>query len=230
LSAARTASAIASVLAAASLALACGEGAAAPAGTDGGAAKGALVTAAPGGDCVTCHIEEYEHVKEPPHVDVKPTTCGVCHVQASWRPAGLHHDWWPLTGAHKGRPDTQCAWCHKGKPSVFKGTPKECVGCHQEDYDASTFPEHQTFPKKCADCHSTDAWHPAKAPPPRAPAPVAAPLPPSKTTPASKTVKTTPATRPPTAQVPAPTPVPVPRPTTTPTTRPPDVISRPSRR
>ena len=224
---ARTASAIVLAAASVTLALACSQ-------PDGGAGTTAsAVTATRGGDCVTCHMEEYEHAKDPPHVDVKPTTCGVCHAQASWRPSGLHHDGWPLTGAHKGRPDTQCAWCHKGKPSVFKGTPKECVACHQEDYASSTFPEHATFQKKCTDCHSTEAWHPAKQPPPRAPLAVAAPtaLPPSKVTIKGKPIKATPA-RPAVTPVPtqAPTPVPIPRPTTTPTTRPPDIISRPSRR
>ena len=206
--------------------LACDPNAGVVPGPDGGA-----TAASRGGDCASCHMEEYEHVRHPPHVDVKPTTCGVCHVQEGWRPAGLHHDWWPLTGAHQGRPDTQCTWCHKGTPSVFKGTPKECVGCHQEDYDASTFPDHATFPKKCAECHTTEAWKPAKHPPPRAPAPVAAPTTTSspKGTPKGSPPPKSPTPTRPTATV-TPTPVPIPRPTSTPTTRPPDVISRPSRR
>ena len=221
----------------ASLALACDPGAGSNATPDAatGAATGPTTTER-SGDCASCHMEEYEHVRHPPHVDVKPTTCGVCHVQESWRPEVLTHEWWPLTGAHKGRPDTQCSWCHKGTstPWVFKGTPKECVRCHQEDYDASTFPDHATFPTKCAECHSTEAWKPAKHPP-KAPTPVAVPMPTTtasskvapKTTPLSKT-PTRPTATPTTA--PTPVPVPVPRPTSVPTTRPPDVVTRPSKR
>ena len=183
-----------------------------------------------GGECAACHMEEYEHVRQPPHVGVRPTTCGVCHVQSDWRPDVVQHDFWPLAGAHKGRPDTQCSWCHKGTPWVFKGTPKACVGCHKEDYDASTFPDHQTFPTKCANCHSTEAWKPAKhpLPPPPPPAPTPTPTPSTKGTPKGTPPRSPPRTTP-TATVPS-TSVPIPRPTSVPTTRPPDVISRPSRR
>lgn len=225
-----------------SFALACdpngGSGAAADGGAEGGPApRGALVatTADKSGDCASCHMEEYEHVRHPPHKGVKPTTCGVCHEQASWHPEVLNHDWWPLTGAHRGRPDTQCSWCHEGTPVVFKGTPKECIGCHKEDYEASTFPDHDTFPTKCAECHSTDAWKPAKHPPKAAP-----PTPVPTASASSKTAPSKPATVPktparPTATVttppaPTPAPTPVPRPTTVPTTRPPDVVTRPSKR
>ncbi len=221
----------AGVALAASLGLACDPNAGSAEGAGGGAARSA-VTADKSGDCASCHMEEYEHVKNPPHVGAKPTTCGVCHVQDGWHPAVLRHDWWPLTGAHQGRPDTQCAWCHKGTPAMFRGTPKECASCHQEDYDASTFPDHQTFQKKCTDCHSTDAWKPAKHPPPKPPppAPAVAPTSTAKATPKGTPPKTAPRTTPvATATVPQ-TPVPIPRPTSVPTTRPPDVISRPSRR
>jgi hypothetical protein len=200
--------------------------------TDGGVAIGAVVAASTekGGDCSSCHMPEYEGVRDPVHVGAKPTTCAVCHTQQSWRPVAIHHEWWPLTGAHLGIPSPQCSWCHKGTPVVFKGTPKACVSCHREDYDASTFPEHQTFPTTCGDCHTTAAgWKPAKHPPPKVvpvPVPTAPPLgttAPKGTTPPKTTPPKAPAT--PTA-----------RPTATattppaPTTRPPDVITRPSRR
>jgi hypothetical protein len=203
---------------------------------EGGLTKRSGPKKDPGGNCVTCHLEEYEHVRHPPHVDVKPTTCAVCHTQDGWRPEVLHHDFWPLTGAHQGRPDTQCAWCHGGKPWRFKGTPKACVGCHQEDFDEAKFPEHSTFGTKCADCHSTDAWKPAKHPP-KEPAPVPVPAtsgsakvttsPKGTATPRSPTPTHPTATAVPT---PAPTPVPIPKPTAVPTTRPPDVVTRPSKR
>jgi hypothetical protein len=221
LSAARTRLA-AGVLAAATLGLACDPNAmTSGGGVDGGPGEGK------GGNCVTCHLAEYEHA-DPPHVDVKPTTCAVCHVQEGWHPATLRHEWWSLTGAHAGRPDTQCSWCHKGSPAVFKGTTKECVGCHREDYEASTFPDHQTFPQKCAECHNTTAWKPAKHPPPPPPVPV--PTTTATTTkPLPKGVKPPPP-KPPTRPPPTSVPTTVPAPTSVPTARPPDVISRPSRR
>jgi hypothetical protein len=215
---------------------ACGANGAPDGAPDGGdVAIGAVPAAvtAKGGDCSSCHMPEYEGVRDPVHVGAKPTTCAVCHTQQSWRPVAIHHEWWPLTGAHLGIPSPQCSWCHKGTPVVFKGTPKACVGCHREDYDASTFPEHQTFPTTCGDCHTTAAgWKPAKHPPPKPVVPVvtAAPLgatgpkgttPQKGATPSKATPSKAPATPParPTA-----TPPPAP------TTRPPDVITRPSRR
>jgi hypothetical protein len=240
----------ASMLVVASLGgLACDPNAGSNAATDGGAEagpapRGALVAMAAdkSGDCASCHMEEYEHVRHPPHKGVKPTTCGVCHDQAGWRPEVLNHDWWPLTGAHRGRPDTQCSWCHEGTPVVFKGTPKECIGCHREDFEASKFRDHSTFSTTCTECHTTEAWKPAKHPP-KAPAPVATPTTSAsaKTAPLPKATATPRATAQPTAvpipipttttpPVPTPAPTPVPRPTAVPTTRPPDVITRPSKR
>ena len=200
---------------------------------DGGApttsADGGVAVTDKGGACATCHMAEYEQVREPVHVGAKPTTCTVCHTQDAWRPAAIHHEWWPLTGAHLGTPSPQCSWCHKGTPVVFKGTPKACVGCHREDYDASTFPEHQTFPTTCGDCHTTAAgWRPAKHPPPKPVAPVVTAPPlgttvPKGLTPPKSTPPKAPATARPTATATSTTPP-------APTTRPPDVITRPSRR
>lgn len=198
----------------------------------GGVAIGAVPAAVTekGGDCSSCHMPEYEGVREPVHVGAKPTTCAVCHTQEAWRPVAIHHEWWPLTGAHLGIPSPQCSWCHKGTPVVFKGTPKACVGCHREDYDASTFPEHQTFPTTCGECHTTAAgWKPAKHPPPKPVAPVVTAPPlgttapkgttPPRTTPPSKAPATPPARPAPLSTTPP-----------APTARPPDVITRPSRR
>ena len=206
----------------------------APDGTaDGGVTPIGAVPAAvteKGGDCSSCHMPEFEGVRDPVHAGVKPTTCAVCHTQQSWRPTSIHHEWWPLTGAHLGIPSPQCAWCHKGTLVVFKGTPKACVGCHREDYEASTFPEHRTFPTTCGDCHTTaPGWKPAKHPP-KPPVPVApvgtvpGMLAPPRGAPSPKG-GTPPKTTPPKAHPTAPPPT-----LPAPPTRPPDVITRPSRR
>jgi hypothetical protein len=133
-----------------------------------------------GGNCATCHLPEYEGARD--HADKKPTTCAICHLETSWHPSEVHHDFWKLTGAH-GK--AECAFCHKGAPPTFKGTKKDCVSCHTKDFDTSTFPNHETFGTKCADCHSTTAWKPSThpPPPPRTPDPVAPPIGSSKTAP-----------------------------------------------
>ena len=107
------------------------------------------------GACAGCHIAEYKAAKN--HVDVRPTTCGICHGSEAWMPSRLDHPW-PLVGAHG---NGKCFWCHKGNPPVFSGTTKECVGCHRAEYDSATFPDHETFSTKCEQCHSSVAWAPA---------------------------------------------------------------------
>ena len=179
-------------------------------------------TALPPSDCASCHMPEYRHADHPVHVNVKPTTCAVCHSQESWHPSVLHHEWWPLTGAHE---KAECKYCHTGTPAVFEGTPKACVGCHRKDYDGSKFPGHSTFPTTCADCHSTVAWKPAtRKPTEPATAPTAHD---AETTPA-KPLPVAPPIPHPTARpvVPVP-PVPTPRPTPTPV---PDVTTHSSPR
>lgn len=69
---------------------------------------------------------------------------------------GFDHPF-PLLGAHQTAP---CTGCH-GDPPVFQGIPTECVACHLDDYESSTFPGHDSFPTDCAACHSNDSWSPA---------------------------------------------------------------------
>lgn len=107
-------------------------------------------------DCIVCHQADVDGTLTPPH-DAFPSTCGTCHGQDAWSPAALQHEW-PLTGAHAM---AECASCHLGEPPVYAGTPTLCVGCHQEDYDASPFPGHSDFPTTCENCHTTTAWTPA---------------------------------------------------------------------
>ncbi len=60
-----------------------------------------------------------------------------------------------LVGTHAQQ---ACAACHKN--NVYKGTPRDCVGCHRTDYDRTTSPSHAAagFPTTCESCHrATDA-------------------------------------------------------------------------
>ena len=53
-----------------------------------------------------------------------------------------------------------CANCHA---SGYTGTPTECFACHQDDFNATTDPPHQTlnFSEDCLSCHSMNGWTPA---------------------------------------------------------------------
>lgn len=109
-------------------------------------------------ECISCHETERKSAVSPPHESL-PTTCQDCHSEGHWVPAELSvgHPW-PLEGAHAR---SLCASCHVGEPPVYQGTPTVCVGCHQDDYDASPEPGHDAFPTTCEGCHSSEQWVPA---------------------------------------------------------------------
>ena len=109
--------------------------------------------------CVGCHQDDYDATTNPPHAAAGiPTDCRQCHNTSGWEPASFPHTMFPLTGAH-GTLD--CAQCHVG--GTFPGTPNTCVGCHQDDYDGTTNPNHAAagFPTTCQSCHTTVRWDPA---------------------------------------------------------------------
>ncbi len=55
-----------------------------------------------------------------------------------------------LVGMHTG---VSCANCHTGKPTVLKGLPLDCFGCHAAD-------DHHNGANgtNCAQCHSPTGW------------------------------------------------------------------------
>jgi len=108
-------------------------------------------------DCVSCHQPDYAAARNPDHVaGGLPQNCEQCHSTSLWN-RGFNHDGtaFPLTGAHRATPCTQC---HLN--AQYTGTPTLCVGCHQDVYDASTTPPHSQvgFNTDCASCHRTTAW------------------------------------------------------------------------
>jgi hypothetical protein len=111
-------------------------------------------------DCVGCHQNEYNRTTSPNHAAANfPTTCDTCHrpTDPSWGSgSGFNHQAvFPLVGTH-ARVD--CAVCHVN--NVFRGTPRDCVGCHQNEYNRTTSPNHAAanFPTTCDTCHrATDA-------------------------------------------------------------------------
>ncbi|MEQ1761144.1 MAG: cytochrome c3 family protein, partial [Vicinamibacterales bacterium] len=112
-------------------------------------------------DCVGCHRDNYTRTTTPNHVAAGfPTTCESCHkaTDSNWRGAGFNHSSvFPLVGQHAQQ---SCASCHTN--NVYKGTARDCVGCHRDNYTRTTTPNHAAagFPTTCESCHkATDsAW------------------------------------------------------------------------
>jgi hypothetical protein len=107
-------------------------------------------------ECFACHQSDYNGAKNPSHAGF-PTTCQNCHAVTAWQPASFDHNatGFPLNGAHRS---ASCTSCHR---NGYAGTPKDCVACHQSDYNAARNPNHTGFPTTCQDCHGVAAWQPA---------------------------------------------------------------------
>jgi len=108
-------------------------------------------------ECFSCHQQDYESVNDPNHVLGNfPTDCSQCHTINAWIPANFDHSVtaFPLTGKHI---TVDCSQCHS---SGFAGTPTECYGCHQSDYENVSDPNHVTagFSTDCLECHTTAGW------------------------------------------------------------------------
>ncbi|HPG09537.1 MAG TPA: hypothetical protein PKY06_21465, partial [Saprospiraceae bacterium] len=90
------------------------------------------------------------------------TDCATCHTtDPGWSPAQfpIHDQIYVLRGAHAAIAN-DCASCHT---SGYANTPNTCVGCHLDNFNQTTSPNHQQsgFGTDCASCHSEDAWIPA---------------------------------------------------------------------
>jgi hypothetical protein len=114
-------------------------------------------------DCVSCHRRDYQAAANPNHITAGfPTTCESCHrpADAVWQSSGAgggfsHAAVFPLVGRHA---TVTCQSCHKN--NVYKGTARDCVGCHQANYNATSRPNHASagFSTSCETCHrATDA-------------------------------------------------------------------------
>ena len=108
--------------------------------------------------CAGCHLNDYTSTTNPPHAPGFSTECQGCHSTSAWQPATFNHDMaFPLTGAHR---TAACADCHSG--NNYSNTPRECAGCHLDDYNGATNPVHSPgIATTCQTCHSTAAWRPS---------------------------------------------------------------------
>ena len=104
--------------------------------------------------CTGCHLDEYQRTTAPNHASVGfSTTCDTCHraTDPSWRGGSFNHNTvFQLLGKHA---TAVCGVCHVN--NVYKGTPRDCVGCHKADYDRTLSPSHVAarFPTTCEVCH-----------------------------------------------------------------------------
>ncbi len=102
--------------------------------------------------CVSCHLDDYNGTDDPDHQDLNfPTDCEICHGTSalSWEGASFNHSSiWPLQGAHT---QIDCSQCHQNGYNL----PQDCYGCHVQDYDSTTDPNHRAagFPTDCQICH-----------------------------------------------------------------------------
>ncbi|MCA9925760.1 MAG: cytochrome c3 family protein, partial [Anaerolineales bacterium] len=103
------------------------------------------------GDCQACHAKPAPTFMTE-HTALFGSKCQDCHDGTGQMAEFDHAQVWPLTGQHAAQ---DCTACHVNQ--VFKGTPSECVACHEEP------PIHfGIFGTDCANCHATDAWLPAR--------------------------------------------------------------------
>ena len=112
-------------------------------------------------DCASCHLARYQATTSPNHATAGfSTACQTCHKVSdlSWNQGTFNHATvFPLVGVHTSQ---ACASCHRN--GVYKGTARDCVGCHLAKYQATRDPNHAAagFPTTCETCHkATDtSW------------------------------------------------------------------------
>lgn len=117
-----------------------------------------------GNDCINCHLDDFQATTAPNHEAAGySTNCMECHDVASqtwlWTSGTANHNFFPLTGGHAIQ---DCNACHSN--GTFAGTPTECFACHEDDYLATTSPDHQAngFPTDCSACHAIEPGWPAQ--------------------------------------------------------------------
>jgi hypothetical protein len=111
--------------------------------------------------CSECHTPDFNQATNPNHVEIGLTNdCETCHTtNPGWQPASfdVHNDYYVLAGAHT---TIDCNSCHE---TQYSGTPNTCIGCHLDDYNQTTDPQHAIaqFSTDCLICHTENAWEPS---------------------------------------------------------------------
>lgn len=102
------------------------------------------------GVCAACHRDEDPTFMRE-HVDQFGPGCLECHDGVDRLSNFDHADIFPLQGRHA---EAACDACHADRQ--FRGTPGECVACHDEPEIHAGF-----FGLRCQYCHTAQAWVPA---------------------------------------------------------------------
>ena len=116
----------------------------------------------PGVECIDCHRDDYLATTNPNHVQSGMSEdCSICHsINAfQWSGGRFNHNFFALTQGHSA---VKCTECHTS--GTFTGLNPDCYSCHQNDFVATTSPNHATsnFPTTCSNCHTlTPGWKPA---------------------------------------------------------------------
>ena len=113
-------------------------------------------------DCYACHSNNYNSTQNPSHISAGySTNCQDCHdlTSSSWFTINVIHDFFPLVGGHA---ISDCFACHE-QGGNFTGLSPVCISCHQNDYNATTDPNHvqNNYPTDCNICHTIYGWSPA---------------------------------------------------------------------
>ena len=115
-------------------------------------------------ECYSCHSKKYEAVNLPNHITLNfSIDCKQCHTTTtgSWKDATFSdHDLvYPLVGAHNTIRNI-CTKCHS---NGYSSIVRQCVSCHQLNYDTAVNPNHKSaqFSNQCETCHLASSWKPA---------------------------------------------------------------------
>ena len=112
--------------------------------------------------CAGCHIDDYNGTTNPNHaVNQFSNNCVECHTNNAWTPSTFdHNSIYPFTGAHIAIANN-CVACHVN--GNYNNTPNTCAGCHIDDYNGTTNPNHAVnqFSNNCVECHTNNAWTPS---------------------------------------------------------------------
>lgn len=126
-------------------------------------------------DCGGCHTSSAkpatscEGCHKDPHAGRNNGPCAECHTATAWADTTAldqhRRTRMPLTGRHA---TLDCVACHKRQGGrQWSDLPRDCFGCHSDDYHGGTHPIHDgrngdpIVSRECGLCHQTVAWTPA---------------------------------------------------------------------
>lgn len=105
-------------------------------------------------ECISCHLDV--------HSQTVGNDCVRCHNSETWLvneiPEIHEQNGFPLIGAHA---NLSCVECHASETNLrFDRIGNDCISCHQDDYLATSSPNHQSagYSTNCIECHSPLAF------------------------------------------------------------------------